>query len=101
MKKDYIQNFFKLTDPAAGGSDDYAHAFAGVELAYTMELPAEGIKFFFLFLFYTYNSIKFWIFFFYFLEFGFAPPPSEIKPIGFETFEAIKEFISYINTGKC
>ncbi|XP_014207739.1 carboxypeptidase B-like [Copidosoma floridanum] len=59
---------------AAGGSDDWAQARGGVELAYTIELPSAA--------------------------FGFAPPPKEIVPIGMETFEAIKVFIQYAEAGE-
>ncbi|XP_076235108.1 carboxypeptidase B [Calliopsis andreniformis] len=56
--------------PAAGGSDDWAMAKAGINLSYTYELPGG-------------NS-------------GFLLPPSEIKAVGTETFEAIKETHRYV-----
>ncbi|XP_003699796.2 carboxypeptidase B [Megachile rotundata] len=50
--------------PAAGGSDDWAMDKAGVSLSYTYELPGGNT--------------------------GFILPPSEIKAVGAETFEAMK-----------
>ncbi|XP_001599198.2 carboxypeptidase B [Nasonia vitripennis] len=61
--------------PAAGGSDDWTMGVAGVDLAYTVELPG-GV-------------------------YGFAPPPSAIIPVGRETFEAIKVFARYVNGEIC
>ncbi|CAK9834108.1 Carboxypeptidase B [Anthophora retusa] len=58
--------------PAAGGSDDWAMDKAGVSLSYTYELPGG-------------NS-------------GFLLPPSEIKAVGTETFEAIKVIHQYVTT---
>ncbi|XP_011505295.1 PREDICTED: carboxypeptidase B-like [Ceratosolen solmsi marchali] len=60
---------------AAGGSDDWAMGVAGIELAYTMELPSQ--------------------------RYGFAAPRSEIIPVGQETFEAIKIFAKYVEGVKC
>ncbi|XP_031348043.1 carboxypeptidase B-like [Photinus pyralis] len=56
--------------PAAGGTDDWAKGVAGVELAYTIELPAGGS--------------------------GFDPAPSQILGHVQQTFEGIKEFGKYI-----
>ncbi|XP_031837231.2 carboxypeptidase B [Nomia melanderi] len=56
--------------PAAGGSDDWAMGKAGVKLSYTYELPGG-------------NS-------------GFQLPASEIKPVGAETFQAMKVIHDYI-----
>ncbi|XP_011312944.1 carboxypeptidase B [Fopius arisanus] len=53
---------------AAGGSDDWALAVAGVDLAYTIELPGGR----------------------------FDPPASRIVPVGIETFQAFKVFQQYI-----
>ena len=58
--------------PAAGGSDDWAMAKAGISLSYTYELPGG-------------NS-------------GFMLPPSEIKAVGTETFEAIKVIHQYVTS---
>ena len=60
----------KLLDPAAGGSDDWALGKAGINLSYTYELPGG-------------NS-------------GFLLPASEIKPVGVETFEALKVIHQYV-----
>nr|XP_046468152.1 uncharacterized protein LOC124212306 [Neodiprion pinetum] len=56
---------------AAGGSDDWVKGVAGVELAYTLELPGGG-------------------------NFGFDLPASEIVLVGQETFLAIRVFGEYI-----
>ena len=48
-----------FTDVAAGGSDDWAYASAGIPYSYCPELPGRG--------------------------FGFVPPPYEIAPTGEET----------------
>ena len=48
---------------------------AGINLAYTIELPSK--------------------------EYGFFPPPQEILPIGEETFEAVKEFARYVKGEIC
>lgn len=61
--------YLSFTDAASGGSDDWAMADAGAELSYTIELPGG--------------------------DYGFAPPPREIIPVGRETFEAIKVFAQY------
>ncbi|XP_076171820.1 carboxypeptidase B [Ptiloglossa arizonensis] len=58
--------------PAAGGSDDWAMAKAGISISYTFELPGG-------------NS-------------GFLLPPSNIKAVGIETFEAIKVIYQYISS---
>ncbi|XP_017881927.2 carboxypeptidase B-like [Ceratina calcarata] len=58
--------------PAAGGSDDWAMGKAGINLSYTYELPGG-------------NS-------------GFLLPPSEIKAVGTETFEAIKVIHQYVTS---
>ncbi|CAB0038349.1 unnamed protein product [Trichogramma brassicae] len=60
---------------AAGGSDDWAMGKAGIDLAYTVELPGG--------------------------QYGFAPPPSDIIPVGKETFEAIKVFAKYVEGVIC
>ncbi|XP_050591927.1 carboxypeptidase B-like [Bombus affinis] len=56
--------------PAAGGSDDWAMGKAGISLSYTYELPGGN--------------------------YGFLLPASEIKPVGIETFEAIKVIHQYV-----
>ncbi|GLV45589.1 uncharacterized protein CBL_02609 [Carabus blaptoides fortunei] len=56
--------------PAAGGSDDYMMAVAGIPLSYTVELPGRGG--------------------------GFSPPASEIKGVVEETFEGVKVYGQYI-----
>ncbi|XP_063973544.1 carboxypeptidase B [Diachasmimorpha longicaudata] len=53
---------------AAGGSDDWALAVAGVDLSYTIELPGGR----------------------------FDPPADRIVPVGIETFEAFKIFHKYV-----
>ncbi|CAL7933049.1 unnamed protein product [Xylocopa violacea] len=58
--------------PAAGGSDDWALAKADIHLSYTYELPGG-------------NS-------------GFILPPTEIKAVGIETFEAIKVIHQYVTS---
>ncbi|XP_076651252.1 carboxypeptidase B [Halictus rubicundus] len=58
--------------PAAGGSDDWALGKAGINLSYTYELPGG-------------NS-------------GFLLPPTEIKAVGIETFEAMKVIHQYITS---
>ncbi|XP_076621557.1 carboxypeptidase B isoform X1 [Colletes latitarsis] len=58
--------------PAAGGSDDWAMGKAGINLSYTIELPGG-------------NS-------------GFLLPPSQIKAVGIETFEAIKVLAQYVSS---
>ncbi|KOC69482.1 Carboxypeptidase B [Habropoda laboriosa] len=58
--------------PAAGGSDDWAMAKADVSLSYTYELPGG--------------------------KSGFLLPPSEIKAVGAETFEAIKVIHQYVTS---
>ncbi|KAJ8684202.1 hypothetical protein QAD02_019994, partial [Eretmocerus hayati] len=60
---------------AAGGSDDWAMAIGKAELSYTIELPGG--------------------------RYGFAPPPSEIIPVGQETFKAIQVIAQYIEGGIC
>ena len=62
------------TDAASGGSADWAMAVAGIELAYTIELPGG--------------------------DFGFAAPPSEIIPVARETFEALKALIEVVGQGR-
>lgn len=57
--------------PAAGGSDDWVLAVAGVPLAYTVELPAGGGT-------------------------GFDLPPSKLQQVCTETFEGIKVFHDHI-----
>ncbi|KAK4877366.1 hypothetical protein RN001_009872 [Aquatica leii] len=56
---------------ASGGSDDWAKGAAGVQLAYTIELPGGGAQ-------------------------GFDPPPSLITPIVRETFPGIVVYGEYI-----
>lgn len=63
----YSYGFF--LDPAAGVSRDWAMAKAGVDISYTIELPSD--------------------------KYGFAPPPTEIIPVGRETFDALLIFIQY------
>ncbi|XP_034180196.2 carboxypeptidase B [Osmia lignaria lignaria] len=58
--------------PSAGGSDDWAMAKAGVKLSYTYELPGGN--------------------------YGFVLPPSEIKAVGAETFEAMKVISQYVSS---
>ncbi|XP_076764755.1 carboxypeptidase B [Xylocopa sonorina] len=58
--------------PAAGGSDDWALAKADISLSYTYELPGGNT--------------------------GFILPPSEIKAVGIETFEAIKVIHQYVTS---
>lgn len=60
------------TDPAAGGSDDWAMGKAGINLSYTFELPGGN--------------------------YGFLLPASEIKAVGTETFEAIKQIHQYVTS---
>lgn len=54
-----------VTGAAAGGSDDWMKAKAGVKYSYTVELPGGG-------------------------ELGFDLPPRQIPFVTKETFEAIK-----------
>ncbi|KAK9307454.1 hypothetical protein QLX08_002253 [Tetragonisca angustula] len=58
--------------PAAGGSDDWALGKADIKLSFTYELPGG-------------NS-------------GFLLPASEIKPVGIETFEALKVTHQYVTS---
>ncbi|KAJ8971239.1 hypothetical protein NQ314_000801 [Rhamnusium bicolor] len=58
---------------AAGGSDDYAKAVAGIELSYTIELPGGGTA-------------------------GFNPPATRILPIVQESWEGVKAYHHYIET---
>lgn len=67
--------FNKFTDPAAGNSNDWVFGTAGVDVTYTIELPGG--------------------------QYGFAPPPSAIIPVGRETFEAVKVFAQYVNGEIC
>ena len=53
-------------DAAAGGSDDWAKGFAGIPLAYTVELP--GYKF------------------------GFQLPPRYIDEVARQSFEGLRAF---------
>lgn len=53
---------------AAGGSDDWAMAVAGIELSYTIELPGGR----------------------------FDPPPKNIAKVGDETFDAFVVFQQYV-----
>lgn len=55
----------------AGGSADYAKGVAGIDLAYTIELPAGG-------------------------PYNFDPPPSKIRPTVQETWEGFKVFHRHI-----
>lgn len=57
---------------AAGGSDDWAKAVAGVELSYTIELPGGGLL-------------------------GFDLPPWKILAVAKETWEGLKTFCKYIS----
>ncbi|XP_066585213.1 carboxypeptidase B-like [Prorops nasuta] len=57
--------------PAAGGSDDWAMGRGGVDLAYTIELPGGG-------------------------SVGFDMPPSQIKRVGYETFQGLKVFHHHV-----
>ncbi|KAL1501713.1 hypothetical protein ABEB36_006994 [Hypothenemus hampei] len=61
-----------LLYPAAGGSDDWVKAIAGVDLAYCVELPDGDAPFFFML------------------------PARQILPVVQETFEGVKAFHSYI-----
>lgn len=56
---------------AAGGSDDWAKAVAGIQLSYTIELPGGGSS-------------------------GFDLPPSKILKVVSETFEGVKVYQRYI-----
>lgn len=56
---------------AAGGSDDWVKGVGGVELAYTIELPAGG-------------------------SYGFNPPASRILPIVQETWQGILVYQKYV-----
>ncbi|XP_043516115.1 carboxypeptidase B-like [Frieseomelitta varia] len=58
--------------PNSGGSDDWALGKADIKLSFTYELPGG-------------NS-------------GFLLPPSEIKPVGIETFEALKVTHQYVTS---
>ncbi|KAJ8922112.1 hypothetical protein NQ315_004046 [Exocentrus adspersus] len=57
--------------PTSGGSRDYAKAVGGIDLSYTIELPAGG------------NA-------------GFNPDASEIIPVVTEIWEGIKVFYDYV-----
>ncbi|KOX71560.1 Carboxypeptidase B [Melipona quadrifasciata] len=57
---------------AAGGSDDWALGKAGIKLSFTYELPGG--------------------------KSGFLLPASEIKPVGTETFEALKVTHQYVTS---
>ncbi|KAF2892103.1 hypothetical protein ILUMI_14070 [Ignelater luminosus] len=56
---------------AAGGSDDWVKGVAGIELAYTIELPGGGSE-------------------------GFDPPPEQIPSIVTETWAGVKGYHHYI-----
>lgn len=56
---------------AAGGSDDWAKAVAGIQLSYTIELPGGG-------------------------RHGFDLPPSKILEVVTETFEGVRVYQRYI-----
>lgn len=60
-------------------------AVAGIELAYTIELPPTMT------LPYVRNKGYY----------GFSPPPSLIEPVGRETFEAFKVFAQYVENKIC
>ena len=66
----YFTFLSKLLDPNAGGSDDWALGKAGINLSFTYELPGGN--------------------------YGFLLPASEIKPVGIETFEALKVTYQYV-----
>lgn len=61
---------YVITDPAAGGSDDWAYDL-GIKYAYTFELRDTG-------------------------RYGFLLPESEIKPTCEETMLAVKYIASYV-----
>jgi len=63
------------TDSAAGGSDDWAKAVAGVPLSYTIELPGGGSD-------------------------GFNPPATSIVKTGRETLVGVLEFAKEVKKMK-
>ena len=66
-----------FTDPAAGGSYDYAKGVAGIKYSYTMELPPTNNG---------YNSYV-----------GFTLPYDEISTIAADTFNGIKALALYLD----
>lgn len=57
---------------SSGASKDYAAGPAGINLSFTMELPAGGSS-------------------------GFDPPPSRIIPIVTETFAGLRQFALFVS----
>lgn len=86
----------RLLYPAPGGSDDFAMGSAGIELAFTVELPPEhdyGDNFDF-----DNNDDKGYnISDFPKLVNGFFPPTNKIIPICNETMILVKEFGKFFN----
>ena len=62
------------TDPTAGASDDWAKGGAGIQQAFTIELPLGGTR-------------------------GFDLPPADIEKTVKHVFEALKVFAKYAKSG--
>lgn len=87
-----VENSAVLLYAAAGAGDDWAKGGAGIELAYTVELPDGGLP------------IDFYIFFMAVLKttlfldapYFFMIPARQILPAVRETFEGVRAFHGYI-----
>ena len=73
MKYSYLVQIFRLTDSAAGGSDDFAKGDAGIKYSYTLELRDTG-------------------------RYGFLLPESEIRDTCVELREGFLAFASAMNS---
>jgi len=67
-----VGNSADLLYPAAGGSDDWAKAEAGIKYSYTIELPDSG-------------------------RYGFILPSSSITPVAEDIFPAIKVLSDHVS----
>lgn len=86
-----VENSAVLLYAAAGAGDDWAKGGAGIELAFTVELPDGGLSFCFI---YNVSFDDFTLF----LDapYFFMIPARQILPAVRETFEGVRAFHGYI-----
>ena len=72
----FIMQFFIISDPTSGCSEDWGYAKLGAKYSYAVELPDDGYH-------------------------GFRLPESEIQRTGIETFAAVKEMGKRLVTEYC
>ena len=65
-----------LSDPATGGSYDWAKGVAGIKYSYTIELRDQG-------------------------DYGFLLPSSQIVPTGMETWAALQAAVGEMERDEC